>query len=1230
MAARKSKRKSKASAVPVVDGAEEKVETKVVEDMEGSKDEEMKEIVEDTGEGNENSDKEEEEERKKEAEAYDDAGGDDDGAETSVGGGEENGGERVQAEKEGYNRKPNTETVKVSTSLKQVLVGGPLLGRRPHDIPNFNCSRHATRNSISWDIFRPLITPEIVLEKRRKPERFILLPHDRFISVLAYQTGVRVATLLPTTEEEQAEHDDLYDRSDENDGGKEKGNKPRDNDDINEESGAHADTGPDIDSHHEIVSKVGDSANDESTSDCLRRMQNIIIESVTLAKYPRKFSERSVQDVLDTIVAIDDDDGDNVMERTLTGTRIVDEIVILVGCQDGTIREFSLKSLGGPCDVRNENSVGNYQVMGPCYRPRRVIRVLKKTESVMHLTVPHLQTRVQEDGILVYAVARTKGLKVNREEKKEKKVNAPQDETGVFVNIRVIGLRIPHFDGSTDVVLSNSDEDIDKISCKVGSIEKGKAFASTAPFQLLSVAVPGVRDASRPEHQQDFSIFLILARSNCISVYYHQLFQPSERFQPIYIQMPTNNPLTAIDISLNNADITCGHYRGNIQVMNNMLASIGNYHTEMSRAKQLVRGSSNAHIEMPQDPRKKMVTSRVHWHALPVTSLTYDSLSSPIDPLFYSGGEESVLVTWQVSQGKDRPADVLPRVALGGIIHMTCCDKIDDNPCNGILVFCEDNSLQLFESHNKGKQWKIQGLAAGLDGQTVQARGSCLEVDPRSTGQGKTQVVITGLSRAAGYVHWFDPARHQLASALEVAPFNRISRSEPDDRPLPSPSIIGHAFSSNGKDFVSIEETRTENVYVGANEKSGKKDEHGIVSTIRFWSWSDTSSITDRSSGIPYNQLASMTYPHGPKNRISAVGLRKDGSLACTVSADEKAFRIWKKILLPTGNGNPTESDPTTSWTCKYKATIPSGFSNFSATENGVSFSEDGSILAIAFGIMITLWDSEEVRLLTSFRCFDPHSNVAKAQFISPGKHRDLILVQSQTSVSLRSPYGPDGTSANFRAWTFALTKNEMMHSMITSTTLVESHSCIAVSIFSPYQNRSRVVFIDTVSGNVGIPDKGKSPLSFIDGVDGCIIGLCAAGKWTPKSNWNDENGIETRTTLTLYGLTDAGNLLLFTEDSTKHTVPSEWKRLPIPAGPRLDIIGNTVDGRKRQRANDSFPPSLFSAESRSKKMALDIFGFAAGDESSARPATTELPSLSRNFVRSFVGRSLGRSNQLQ
>jgi len=699
--------------------------------------------------------------------------------------------------------------------LNKLLVGGRLLGNRAEVVADKS-------NIASWDTFEPIITPEVTCEQRKKPERYILLPHARYITVLAYKTGVKIATLVPSLEDE----DD----------------------------------------------------------------KSVLIECVSLVKYQRKVSETTVQDVLDRMDTEVEDEDDGIIGTT----DAVEETLVMVGCQDGTVREFSLQALGNHRgSTAKKVDLGAYKISGPCFRPRRMIRVLKK-DPIMHLTVPHLRApEVREDGIVMYVAARR--LERQEEEDKESKMTRQKyHNKSASFTVEVIRVLLPHFDGSTtDVRLSSSKESmrsLDKFKCKI-STSKNKKFANTLPFRMLSAtnALPG---ANNNTTKQNCSIFVVLARANVISVYYDQL-DSSESFPPMSISMPSNNPLTAAGISLNKADITCGHYRGNIRVMNNILSDIALYHIATKKAKQFNEGSSTSTSKttnLPPDPRKNMIISRVHWHALPVTSMVYDSMSYPMDPLLYSGGDESVLVTWQISQGRDRPVHVHPRIALGGIVHLSSSDRCDDNPASGILVYCEDNTLQLLESHNKGRMWKVQGLAGAQNDN----KGVSLQMDPRSDGQKNSQLVVTGLAQAPGYIHWFDPTRERLASSLEIVPYNRISKTEPDERPLPKPTITGHVFSKNGEDLITIDESQTENVYVGASEEPTKGDEYGTVSTIRFWSWNDSSSAQGESAP-PYYEIASMTYPHGPKNRISTIDMSKDGALACTVSCNENAFRVWQK-----------------------------------------------------------------------------------------------------------------------------------------------------------------------------------------------------------------------------------------------------------------------------------------------------------------------------------------------
>ncbi|KAL3911103.1 MAG: hypothetical protein SGILL_007413 [Bacillariaceae sp.] len=1004
-----------------------------------------------------------------------------------------------------------------TSALQRILVGGPLLGKKPEPISGGN-------KLVGWDTFEPIITPEIAADSDKKAERFILLPHARHIAVLSYKTGNKVASLIPSSAELEDEKD-------------------------------------------------------------------VLIASACLARYRRKLSETTIQDVLDRM-----DVDDDAAEATAVGTpQFLEEIVVMVGCQDGSIREFSLKDMAAGA---NESSVDAssvpYQILGPTFGPRRIIKIQDNSDSIMHLTVPYLRTLVREDGILAYVAVR------NGAEDTGKKSS--------IVSVEVKRVLIPHFDGKAEMAVSDEDaveriRSVETLTCSLVKSKKG-SLQSTVPFALLSTAKP-----AQPEgkgQKQDTAIFVVLACMNRVSVYYEQL-NSKETFEPVHLEMPARNPLTSIDIALNKTDLSCGHYRGNIRVMNGALDNVEKYNLSILRAADSTRN--------PPHPQSQIIASRVHWHALPVSSLVYDSMSYAMDPLLYSGGDECVLVTWQISQGRDRPVDVQPRLALGSIVHVASSDRCDNNAANGILVYCDDNTLQLITSHNKGQVWKLQGLAGIPDDESkTKSLGVSLEIDPRSTNDTESQIVVTGLAQAPGYIHWFNPARERLNSSLEVAPFNRISRNEPDELPLPSPTVTCHAFSKNGNDLITIDEHPTENVQIGFSNDSGE-EEHGLVSTIRFWSYNN--SYSTKAANAPYDQLASMTFPHGPKNCISALAASNDGSVACSVSSSEKAFRVWQKISpqRPKANQQPGEKQAHT-WICQYKVTTPSGFSNYPTKEKGVAFSDDGSILAISFGKSVTLWDADEARLLTNFTHDFDASGIDKVSFINPGLRQDLLLVQSKDGLSLRSPFGKFGNTASFSAWDFS-PKDK---AIISATELVDTHACIAVALYFPKKDQSRITFLDAQTG-------GAAFFQMPNDIDGRIDALCATGKRKKKSNWSNDTAKKETTALNLYALTSTGELFQITEGSSKQLSATSSPMMMMSSasqfGPRLDMISPASGDQKRQRV----VPRLQSDGAGPKKMALEVFGLAASDAGTTQASTVELPSLSGNFVRSFVGRGLSRSS---
>lgn len=978
--------------------------------------------------------------------------------------------------------------------MKGYSIGGPLLGSRhqAHD-----------KDVASWRCFEPIITPMIPLGKDQQ-QRFILLPHQRYISVLAYNTAATVAHLVPQLKDAFEEED-------------------------------------------------------------------ISIESVCLLK-ETKSSKMRMQEIVDNM---DIDEGDEEAEES------TEDFVVMIGCSDGTIREFNLASLGA---LENSAAVkcGRYHINGPCCYPRRVIHVTKK-EPVVQIASP--VSCDHKDGILAYVVSRTKNFEQSELENKKAASN---------VNVAVLRVLIPHFDGNTNVSLlsKTTDEEIhrkkhlDSIKCRVGR-DKANSFLNTAPFRLL--AVPRKKQGKRFD-----AVFLVLARPNAIHIYYEQL-DSDHRFPPTSLPMSATNPLSSISVARNNSDLACGHMKGQIKILNDILNNLETYNLALKDTCNLVGADGSAGTYKPIDPRKQLITSKVHWHAHPVTSLVYAASSSPVDPILHSGGEESVLVSWQPSRGTDKPVDTLPRIALGGIVHVVCAHSVDTDPANGILVYSEDNSLQLFESHSKGQKWKLQGLACKTINEN--AERPIIEVDPRANGSKDAPIVITGLPEAPGFMHWYDSSKQTLLGSLEVAPFNRISRTENNENPLPTPSITSHAFSESGNELITLEETMTENVYVGAQDRNG----HGIVSTIRFWSWNNYSTSTQKQ--LPYTLTAAMTYPHGPKNRISALAVASNGLVACTVSNDEKAFRIWNQSKSQKGNSEPA------SWSCRYKVTIPAGFSNFKTAKGGVAFSEDGSVLALSFGGMVTLWETDEARYLTAIRHLDDiNSCIDHVQFVSFGGLHDLLLVKSPSGVSLQSPFPQN---ASFSGWCWGI-PTEGKGISVKDVALASTANCVAVALFDANKQQSRIVLIDAPSGTAGVRTASTDGIKLIGKIDGCIMSLCSASE--EISAWDESASVKT---VDLYALTSTGILLKFTDGVSDSATVTIDRSGGESSAPRLEIERD--DPSKRRRLDHYGDISTGKG-----KTALEMFGITIADDGTAsRPLTSELPTLDDDFVTAFVRRNL-------
>ena len=538
-------------------------------------------------------------------------------------------------------------------------------------------------------------------------------------------------------------------------------------------------------------------------------------------------------------------------------------------------------------------------------------------------------------------------------------------------------------------------------------------------------------------------------------------------------------------VSQNCRDLAVGHVKGNIRIYDNLLPLVEQYEVDLARcglrhgtAKLKKRSKAKMDFEglsgRPKHPSAAAIIRNLHWHALQVASMAYDtSIGRGDHSLLFSGGEESVLISWQLGRGSHKPSGTLPRISVGGIVHICigAAPAAGDNKLErsslqsggGVLVYTADNTLQLFEWRNQTLLWKVQGLAAASGATPAMTKSRSAMAMSHYTEQGgerkHAKMTLSGLPYAPGKIHWYDLSQQEVISSLEVVPFNRVSRTEREQSAMPSPTITHCLWSKSCDTAVTVDVVPTENTSMGKYQKFSRV---GLVTTIRFW---------ERGNDNHFDLVAAVAYPHGPKNRVSSVCLSEDGSFVCSASNDENAFRLWRREA---GNVENKRAVKRVGWSCDFKVPTPSGYAKFPVGTNATAFSADSSILAVAYGDAITLWDCHELTLVTAIRHGNAKSSrVEQLKFISSARMVDMLFTVSKAAVTLQSPFGRRGP-ANL-GWTYILPQGKA-NLRISWADYVVAFDFVVVAIFNWETDESSIVIIDPISGKSDILKNGSIP----------------------------------------------------------------------------------------------------------------------------------------------------------
>jgi WD40 repeat protein len=711
------------------------------------------------------------------------------------------------------------------------------------------------------------------------------------------------------------------------------------------------------------------------------------------------------------------------------------------------------------------------------------------------------------------------------------------------------------------------------------------------------------------------------------SVFYeNESIRKDERF--VHFPNKVGVRITCAALSPNGDDLALGYKDGTINVFTSILS--------LSSAYILDKENGDVTQKLIH-PREKVLKRKMHWHSLPVKTLCYMGVpGSRAAPSLLSGAEEAVLVTWNTERGLNRPTHTLPRIAKGCLTHISSYDSsssMGDTGSMDIIVRSMDNTLQLIHGHNYAVKWKIQGIASAMN-ECVAPSTPQSEVPSKDTSvilriDPKTQTpIMTRLSGAPGFLHWYDPHHEQVIGELEAAPFNRISRKSPGDEAYPRPTITHFAVSQSGNDFITVDTTLSENLSVGSVCDVGSSKKMSQSTNIKFWSYSkaleEENSKLPYGKGMAYELIAAMPSPHGlSKGGIDALAISPDGTKACSLSHEEGAFHIWKKSKSTLTSNSPVSP----LWKRYCKISVPSGYANSltgtigCSVQSSMSFSNDGSVLVIAFGDTITLWDHSSAALINTFHAGDSLRDVQFVRY-----PLDMVLATGASSVSILSPFG-DGYLGGM-AWSYKVPQGDLVRGEkieLDSVTSIPSKKELAVVMkrIEPANGKekkspqlsSRIILIDIMTGK---PKLREDKTQYYWDVEGKIESLCDISQI--RSEWSNENAV-------LLALTDKHELLVLSTDEAngnqavlkpmKHHFFSKTENASTPAlvsdkAPRLE-------SRKKRRTDNAIKNE---SESNEEEEAIGSYLFDGRSDNALLP-TSQLPFLTGSITAAFVGRNL-------
>lgn len=378
---------------------------------------------------------------------------------------------------------------------------------------------------------------------------------------------------------------------------------------------------------------------------------------------------------------------------------------------------------------------------------------------------------------------------------------------------------------------------------------------------------------------------------------------------------------------------------------------------------------------------KPPVMTTFHWHAHAVRCLSFSGDGG----YCYSGGEEGVLVMWQLATGIK---SFIPR--MGGTVAHVAADR--GGGSMKVAVTTLDNAVHVVDVSRMREEWAMQSLfMASSDSREAVPHMEAIPWAVQGFRQRVRREPVNGLlvsTGAPGQLQAFDPHTRRVRWTHDVVQYTRVSRTEKHLK-IYAPAVLdlAHQATSNGTVYLATLDAR-------------RGEDKTIVYALKFW-------VYDRAKA-QYRLSAQVEEPHGA-HRVTCMAFIPADTRATAMTpasatqqstdylvsgAEDGSVKVWRAVE----SINREDNSKQVLWTCAFS------FRHKDHPVSALALSGDGSLLALAQQNVISFFGPLTVAFKSSL-AIPRADHISFVSFVEPrfqvGTGEAYLLVGSPTKMVL-------------------------------------------------------------------------------------------------------------------------------------------------------------------------------------------------------------------------------------